>query len=506
MSETMRPIGDENGVNILTTGAGIDMNMRRIARQSTLIIFGFVLIWLLVLLPSSPAHAWKENDAFDLVSSIVVQFIVQSGTLSGKLAEQTQLFISPKRNEQDAIMADVLIPLIVELRKRYRKQWADIANIVSKNRHCFSFADPKAQKRNLVKSGKKEVKSGSKACIASVMTEVKNILKQTDIAKWLETQLGSNDDLRYALYDTVCNSFILVDMKKSTACRQSILVTRTTQRSGLGVTNRGVRNTSKSMCVVKGKSDKTTAEECVEIVYQHIRNQFPMSWQDKCEAQVRAYRDSGRGDLADLLMEQCFPVAKNDQVEQGALTFRDTESAQLWGNRAFAAWYARLTPAERDAIMDYTASEYGPLNQCLRKNNCTDEQWALIAKINNALMKSVMPNTVVVHRTGDHGILREQSQAAKSDDTLQSIVRKEFTTPGFMSTGLVGGRNGATNGSNIPVEIVLTIPKQTRGCAYVGMISDKPEEAEVLCANGKKAIITKVEKVRGRLIVYANML
>lgn len=249
------------------------------------------------------------------------------------------------------------------------------------------------------------------------------------------------------------------------------------------------------------KGSLTPAQEAERIFQKFKQSGSQISISAWCKEQIQELQNSHQYDVAAMLQKLCSPFSKSSAGSTApceAINFKNNESARSFGMRFFQCWLQSLTADEKKAIHDYTDGEYHEINRCLRgQGPCSEDIEKMIEIITKALNRSSMPVGVKVKRGGALDILGELTSIATNNP--QSLRGKEFSTPGFMSTGLVESRTDK-------VEMEIVIRKGTTGCAYVGSISANKKEEEVLCVSGKKLRITKVKVEGKKLVLEAEMI
>jgi NAD+--asparagine ADP-ribosyltransferase len=156
-----------------------------------------------------------------------------------------------------------------------------------------------------------------------------------------------------------------------------------------------------------------------------------------------------------------------------------------------------LSVSEREAVTEYTGTNYKNINAVLRGKETayTGQNAEFAENISSALKKANVPEDVVVYRGASKSALGELKDLSKED-----MVGKVIEDKGFMSTSML--ENSSFNGD---VKMKINVPKETNG-AYVGEISYYPE-AEMLLDKGQKMIITEAaEDSIGRLILTCDVL
>lgn len=249
------------------------------------------------------------------------------------------------------------------------------------------------------------------------------------------------------------------------------------------------------------QSTLTPAQEAKQIFDALKKNEHLISTSTLCEEQIKELRNSGKNALANELQKLCSPFSKGSEGSTASCEFtefKNEETARSFGTRFFQCWFQSLTPEEKKVILDYTDGEYNEINRCLREPaSCNEEVTGIINKLKSALNKAKIPVDILVKRGGAVEILGELKDIATKNP--QQLVGRSFSTPGFMSTGLVQPRSNK-------VELRIKIREGTKGCAYVGNNSANPREEEVLCVPGKKLRITKVEVRDKKLVLDAEMI
>lgn len=167
----------------------------------------------------------------------------------------------------------------------------------------------------------------------------------------------------------------------------------------------------------------------------------------------------------------------------GVIGFRSTEGE------------TRIDEAGRQAINDYTAVDYRPMNMQLRGlRPMTPEMQVKVDELDRVLNSASLPEATTVHRgVGSLGV-KVYSEQGLGKGSI-------FTEAGFMSTSADAGvaRDFAqVSRNNMVMEI--RAPKGAKAL-NISRFSDNPGEREVLFARGTRMKVVSFSKSRNLLVV-----
>ncbi|WP_374019720.1 ADP-ribosyltransferase [Paenibacillus thiaminolyticus] len=188
-------------------------------------------------------------------------------------------------------------------------------------------------------------------------------------------------------------------------------------------------------------------------------------------------------------------------IDNSAKDFKeDRKAAEKWGNKEYKAWEKKLKANEKELVKEYTRNAE-PFNTYLRANEgklgfkpAIDKK---IVKLDDALRKSKLSETILVYRGDDISIFGKEFQNSiyqgnkvnrelfrKLRDQYQGEIRTEY---GYLSTSLVSNQQFAMR----PVLTTLKVPKEAHG-GYVDKISQYKGQYEVLLPRNTKYKIDKM--------------
>jgi len=160
--------------------------------------------------------------------------------------------------------------------------------------------------------------------------------------------------------------------------------------------------------------------------------------------------------------------------------FKDETEADKWIADVSAEWIKDLTPDERDAINQYTGSDYEFINDHLRGKRNYPALNTVIDNISSGLRKFNLKENIIVFRAWDTDLFRVPTN---------KLVGTIFTEKGFYSTSLL--REKALEFSHRYVAEVR-VPAGARG-APVREISKLPNEFEFLMDRGTRLRILEAK-------------
>jgi len=178
----------------------------------------------------------------------------------------------------------------------------------------------------------------------------------------------------------------------------------------------------------------------------------------------------------------------------------DRKAAEKWGKKEYKAWEKKLRANEKELVKEYTANAK-PFNTYLRANEgklgFKPEIDKKILKLDEALKKSKLSETVQVYRGDDTSIFGKEFQNSiyqgnkvnrelfrKLRDEYQGKIRTEY---GYLSTSIVSNQQFAMR----PILTTLKVPKGAHA-GYVDKISQYKGQYELLLPRNTKYKIDKM--------------
>lgn len=202
----------------------------------------------------------------------------------------------------------------------------------------------------------------------------------------------------------------------------------------------------------------------------------------------------------------------------GLIDFEENhEEADKWGENKYKEWQESLTSKEINAIQQYTLSSKG-INSYLRstegelKNNMfTTREDKIIKTIDGVLKKTKTSEPMMVYRRvtevalgayfEDVSLYDEEDGNEINRNAFSEISKKIKgkikTTYGYLSSSL--SKDPSAEYSKLPILMKIKLPEGTHA-AYLGVLSEAPEENEMLVARGftYKIEDTSIVTVNGR--------
>ena len=165
----------------------------------------------------------------------------------------------------------------------------------------------------------------------------------------------------------------------------------------------------------------------------------------------------------------------------------DTLDSQVDGVTHYKDWENNLTGIERDAVHDYTGSNYHSLNKAMRSEEGIQSNYHkhLDKEISSAIDKAVLTKPITVYRGSSPDFLGFKS--TPPIEQLQGLVGQSFRDKAFTSTSV---SKSGTFGDAIAYKILVP-PGKGRG-AYVRGISDHKSEKEFLLNKNTHFKVVKV--------------
>ncbi|MGG4393090.1 ADP-ribosyltransferase [Paenibacillus thiaminolyticus] len=178
----------------------------------------------------------------------------------------------------------------------------------------------------------------------------------------------------------------------------------------------------------------------------------------------------------------------------------DRKAAEKWGNKEYKAWNKKLNASEKELVKEYTGNAK-PFNTYLRANEgklgFKPDIDKKIVKLDEALKKSTVSETVLVYRGDDTSIFGKEFQNSlyqgnKVDRELFRKLRDQYqgktkTEYGYLSTSLVSNQQFAMR----PILTTLKVPKGAHA-GYVDNISLYKGQYELLLPRNTKIRIDKM--------------
>lgn len=189
----------------------------------------------------------------------------------------------------------------------------------------------------------------------------------------------------------------------------------------------------------------------------------------------------------------CTNKMENKKYVEG---FKDMVSAHTWAFPKYERWIKSLSNEEYRALYRYCAKEHKNINGVLKgtDSNNSNEVLMMIKTITNAIMRTEVPQNVVVYRGSD------KKSLGIENCELNELEGRIIEEKGFMSTSLVE-KVAMKHVKKHDGGILLKV-KASKGAkaGYLGNISEYME-AELLFNKNQKMIIEKATKKDDNLIV-----
>jgi predicted ribonuclease toxin of YeeF-YezG toxin-antitoxin module len=202
-------------------------------------------------------------------------------------------------------------------------------------------------------------------------------------------------------------------------------------------------------------------------------------------------------------------LVQNFSVRGGASeatpTISNIAEAHEWGNKNYANWLKSLTESERKAIIKYTGIDYQYINNYLRgiDDSLHGIDMQVIDDIKSGLSKATVPHNMQVYRGTDFRPFEGIFSINKYGNIdVESLIGKTIKDEGFISTAIV------KESSFDYKEVLWTINiPQGAKAAYVGDISNVPDEAELLLNAGQELFIKEAnEDANGKLHLILDLI
>jgi hypothetical protein len=198
-----------------------------------------------------------------------------------------------------------------------------------------------------------------------------------------------------------------------------------------------------------------------------------------------------------------------------------------WAQKYFGAWKDSLTRDERYAIYRYADSSFRTLNASLRSGSCIREKdRQLLYHLSNAIKRSTLQEDLLLYRQTDFHALGILSKIHPEDMIGKVIYDKGFVSTSlqeYMALAFTNDPYDCGCGSpcswirnltvqrNVPkylkngILMRIRAPKETVG-AYIGNLSAKDAEQEVLLYKNQKFKITDVSLSKGKFYIDCDIL
>ncbi|MGM1033890.1 MAG: ADP-ribosyltransferase [Bacillota bacterium] len=185
-------------------------------------------------------------------------------------------------------------------------------------------------------------------------------------------------------------------------------------------------------------------------------------------------------------------------------TISNIAEAHEWGNKNYTNWLKSLTESERKAIIKYTGIDYQYINNYLRgiDDSLHGIDMQVIDDIKSGLSKATVPHNMQVYRGTDFRPFEGIFSINKYGNIdVESLIGKTIKDEGFISTAIV------KESSFDYKEVLWTINiPQGAKAAYVGDISNVPDEAELLLNAGQELFIKEaIEDANGKLHLILDL-
>ncbi|WP_458353532.1 ADP-ribosyltransferase [Peribacillus frigoritolerans] len=185
-------------------------------------------------------------------------------------------------------------------------------------------------------------------------------------------------------------------------------------------------------------------------------------------------------------------------------TISNIAEAHEWGNKNYTNWLKSLTESERKAIIKYTGIDYQYINNYLRgiDDSLHGVDMQVIDDIKSGLSKATVPHDMQVYRGTDFRPFEGIFSINKYGNIdVESLIGKTIKDEGFISTAIV------KESSFDYKEVLWTINiPQGAKAAYVGDISNVPDEAELLLNAGQELFIKEAnEDANGKLHLILDL-
>ncbi|MBD8138044.1 hypothetical protein IFR10_21330 [Bacillus sp. CFBP 13597] len=186
-------------------------------------------------------------------------------------------------------------------------------------------------------------------------------------------------------------------------------------------------------------------------------------------------------------------------------TISNIAEAHEWGNKNYTNWLKSLTESERKAIIKYTGIDYQYINNFLRgiDDSLHGLDMQVIDNIKSGLSKASVPHDMQVYRGTDFRPFEGIFSINKYGEIdVESLIGKTIKDEGFISTAIV------KESSFDYKEVLWTINiPQGAKAAYVGDISNVPDEAELLLNAGQELFIKEAnEDANGKLHLILDLI
>lgn len=209
--------------------------------------------------------------------------------------------------------------------------------------------------------------------------------------------------------------------------------------------------------------------------------------------------------------------------EQQVLDFHSIaqkEKAMDWGNQFYQKWLKKISPTEKQQLIDYTGNGYYDINTYLRTNQgklpgkslATEEK---IKRMDRAMHATPLEDSIKVYRRVDEKAFGLQPESLIQNDKLNRAAFESFkqkfsgkykTDFAYMSTAIL--KDASSGFSGYPILFLITVPKGIDG-VYLAPLSHFPDEMELLLTRNMtyqvKDISTVKENQREYVLIDATI-
>ncbi|EST12376.1 ADP-ribosyltransferase [Sporolactobacillus laevolacticus] len=178
------------------------------------------------------------------------------------------------------------------------------------------------------------------------------------------------------------------------------------------------------------------------------------------------------------------------ELSEAKYSLNNLEEAHRWGSHYYNSWIESLTESEKNGIKQYTGNDYRKINTYLRglSDSLDGVDLHVINDIKSGLDKARVPHNMQVYRGTDIKPFEDLLEIGKDGKiNSDSLIGKSIKDDGFVSTAIV--KESSFGYMNVSWEI--NVPKGANA-AYVGKISQYPNEAELLLNAGQEMMIKSV--------------
>ncbi|WP_186323887.1 ADP-ribosyltransferase [Bacillus thuringiensis] len=196
--------------------------------------------------------------------------------------------------------------------------------------------------------------------------------------------------------------------------------------------------------------------------------------------------------------------------EQQVLDFysmAQKEQAMVWGNQFYQKWMTKISPIEKQQLIDYTGNGYYDINAYLRTNQgnlpghslATEEK---IKHMDRAMQAVPLEDSIKVYRRVDEKAFGLQPESLIQNDKLNRAAFESFkqkfsgkykTDFAYMSTAIL--KDASPGFSGYPILFRITVPKGIDG-VYLAPLSHFPDEMELLLARNMTYQVKNISVVK----------